>query len=93
MAAITVGLGPLRLIGVNPERVSLMLTLMLRAIPVLTGFAAEVDEALRARGARRTAMTLSVPLIIRTLRHADRTAEALQARGVGEEDPRIPAIG
>jgi biotin transport system permease protein len=54
-------------------------------VPVLTGLAAEVRQARRARGAGRSVRAFAVPLVIRTVRYADRLGEALIARGV--DDP------
>ena len=76
--------GPLRRFGVDPERVALVLALTIRAVPVLAATAGEVAEARRARGLQRSPRALLVPLVVRTLRHADRLGEALVARGVDD---------
>ncbi len=78
-------LRPLRRLGVDPERVALVLALAIRTVPVLAGLAREVHEARMARGATRSMRALAVPLVIRALRHADRLGEALAARGVDDE--------
>ncbi|WP_104432583.1 CbiQ family ECF transporter T component [Kineococcus xinjiangensis] len=77
-------LQPLRRVGVDPDRVALLLALTLRAVPVLQGLIAEVGDARRARGCERSLRALLVPLLIRTLRHADNLGEALAARGVDD---------
>ena len=77
-------LTPLRRFGVAPERVSLVLALAVRAVPVLAGTYGEVRDARRARGLERSARALLVPLVVRTVRHADRLGEALAARGVDD---------
>ncbi|GAB7189664.1 hypothetical protein NUM3379_03700 [Kineococcus sp. NUM-3379] len=77
-------LRPLRPLGVDPERVALVLALTLRAVPVLAEAVQEVRDARRARGVERSLRALLVPLLIRTLRHADRLGEALAARGVDD---------
>lgn len=82
--ALTTGLGPLRRVGVDPDRVALVLALTLRAIPVVTDALRLVREARRARGMRLSPDTLLAPLLIRTIRHADRVGEALAARGVDD---------
>lgn len=75
---------PLRRFGVDPDRVALVLALAVRTVPVLHGLAHDVREARAARGAERSLRALAVPLIIRSLRHADRLGEALAARGVDD---------
>ena len=75
---------PLRLVGVRPDRVALLLALTLRAVPVLAATFDEVRDARRARGLERSPRALLVPLVVRTLRHADRLGEALVARGVDD---------
>lgn len=82
--ALTATLRPLRPLGVDPERVALVLALAIRAVPVLAGIAAEVRDARRARGLERSLRALVVPLVVRALRHADRTGEALAARGLDD---------
>jgi biotin transport system permease protein len=82
--AVVTGLRPLRRVGVDPDRVGLLLALTIRSVPVLVGLAAEVRDARRARGAERSARAFAVPLVIRAVRHADRLGEALAARGVDD---------
>jgi biotin transport system permease protein len=77
-------LRPLRLVGVDPARVALVLSLTIRAIPVLAGTFDEVRQARRARGLERSPRALVTPLVVRTLRHADRLGEALAARGLDD---------
>ncbi len=80
--ALVTALGPLRRTGVDPERVALVLALAVRSVPVLAGIAGEVQQARAARGAERSLRAFAVPFVIRSLRHADRLGEALEARGV-----------
>jgi biotin transport system permease protein len=75
-------LRPLRRVGVDPDRVALVLALAVRSLPVLVDLATEVRQARAARGAERSFRAFAVPLVIRALRHADRLGEALAARGV-----------
>lgn len=80
--AIERALAPLRGIGVNPGRVALMLSLTITTIPVITGFAAQIREAQRARGVPVAPLTFVVPLLIMALKHSDDLADALTARGI-----------
>lgn len=80
--ALVTACGPLRRVGVDPERVGLLLALGVRCVPVVVGLAAEVREAQQARGLTASPRAFAVPLIIRSLRHADALGEALVARGV-----------
>ena len=82
--ALVVALRPLRRAGVDPERVALVLALAVRSVPVIAGIAGEVQQARAARGAERSLRAFAVPFVIRSLRHADRLGEALEARGVDD---------
>lgn len=75
---------PLRRFGVDPERIALVLALTIRAVPVLAATFDDVRDARRARGLERSPRALLVPLVIHTMRHADRLGEALVARGVDD---------
>jgi biotin transport system permease protein len=75
---------PLRHVGVRPDRLALLLALTLRTVPVLAATLDDVRDARRARGLERSPRALLVPLVVRTLRHADRLGEALIARGVDD---------
>ncbi|RIJ60495.1 energy-coupling factor transporter transmembrane component T [Clavibacter phaseoli] len=76
------GLGPLRGLGVDTERISLLLTVTAGTIPVLGRLAGDVREAQRARGARPGLRTFVVPFLVVALKHADQLGDALTARGV-----------
>jgi len=76
--------GPLRRTGVDPERIGLMLALGIRSVSVVAGLAGEIREAQLARGVRPGVRTFAVPLLVRSLRHADALGEALVARGVDD---------
>jgi biotin transport system permease protein len=75
--------GPARHLGVDPERVALVLALTIRTIPVLARLVEEVRQAQAARGTR-SLRAFAVPTLVRTVRHADRMAEALAARGLDD---------
>lgn len=72
---------PLRFIGANPAQISLGLSLAIRFIPELKRVYLEVREAQHARGLANNPLAVAVPLVIRSLRIAEDTAEALEARG------------
>lgn len=75
---------PLRRFGVDPERIGLLLALSVRSVPVVVGLAEEVRDAQRARGLSASPRAFAVPLIVRSLRHADALGDALVARGVDD---------
>ena len=77
-------LGPLRRFGVDPARIGLLLALGIRSVFVVAQFAQEVRDAQRARGLTASPRAYAVPLIIRSLRHADELGEALVARGADD---------
>ena len=82
---ITRALGPFRRFGVNPTRVALAFSLVLRSIPVLLTLAAETRDAARARGLERSPRAWLTPLVIRSVAHARETGDALHARGLGDD--------
>jgi biotin transport system permease protein len=75
---------PLRPLGVDPERLGLMAALTVRTVPVIAQIRDQAAEARRARGLERSPRALLVPLVVRTVRHADHLGEALAARGVDD---------
>lgn len=75
-------LGPLRVMGVQPERVGLAIQIMLRAIPYLLGVVTEIRQAAKARGIRLGPVQAATPAVIAAVAHAQRTGEALVARGL-----------
>lgn len=74
-------LRPLRRLGIDADAVAMTISLTLTMIPVVAGFARTVNEAHVARGIRRGVRS-TVPLMVRTLRHADDVGDALVARGL-----------
>lgn len=72
---------PLRRVGVDPASVALTISLTIAMIPVLAGFLTQVRDAQRARGVR-LGLRAALPLLVRTLRHADDVGDALAARGL-----------
>lgn len=80
--AVARAVGPLRRFGVDPDSVGLVVGLGVRSVAVVAGLAHEVREAQVARGGSRNPVAFLVPLVLRTIRYADRLAEAMVARGV-----------
>ncbi|MEE3044207.1 MAG: energy-coupling factor transporter transmembrane protein EcfT [Pseudomonadota bacterium] len=80
LASLERALRPLKPLGVNPEKVSLAISMVLRFIPVIATVASEIRDAQRARGLDRSVLAMIVPLIIRTLKMADDVADAIEAR-------------
>jgi biotin transport system permease protein len=75
---------PLRIFGVDPLRVGLVLNLAIRCVPLVADLAAEVRDAQRARGLELSARAFVVPLLVRALHHAEDMGDALAARGFGD---------
>lgn len=81
---------PLRVVGVRPARVGLVIAMTLRFIPLVAERAARIREAQAARGAERARLTIVVPLLIEVLRTATTVGEALDARGADDVPARRP---
>ncbi|WP_187973727.1 energy-coupling factor transporter transmembrane component T family protein [Corynebacterium poyangense] len=77
---------PLARLGVPVEAISLAITLTIRLIPVLFLMMSEVLDARKARGAGWSLTAFGVPLMVRCMKKARALGEALQARGVDEDD-------
>jgi biotin transport system permease protein len=82
--ALVAVLAPLRRLGIDPQRIGLLLALAIRSVFVVLQIAEEVRDAQRARGLTASPRAYAVPLIIRSLRHADELGEALVARGADD---------
>ncbi len=86
--------GPLRVFGVRPARVGLVIAMTLRFIPLVADRAARIREAQAARGADRVRLVAVVPLLVHVLRMAHTLGEALDARGADDaEPPRRGRVG
>lgn len=72
----------IRSTGFSAERFALAVSVMLRAIPTIIILARQTRHAAVARGLQRSPRALIVPVVLRTVSHAQRTAEALAARGL-----------
>jgi biotin transport system permease protein len=79
--ALGSALRPLRFIGVNPAKISLMISLAIRFVPLLVDLVREIRAAQQARGLERSVTAVAVPLIVKTLRMASVLTDAIEARG------------
>ena len=77
-------LTPGRFIGVDIEKVALVLTLTIRVVPVIADIVGSVRDARRARGLERNARAFVTPVVIRTVGYSHDLGDALIARGVGD---------
>jgi biotin transport system permease protein len=82
--AIVAGVRPLRRVGVDPDRVGLVLVMTIRCIPLLGSMVARVTEARKARGLSFSVRALVVPVVVGALMTAEAMGEALAARGVDD---------
>jgi len=83
--AVERALRPLRPLGVDPERVALAFSIVLRTIPTTIELAEETRDAARARGLERDVRARLTPFAVRVVSDAHATGEALHARGVGDD--------
>ena len=77
-------LRPLRRVGVDPDRVGLLLALTIRCVPLVVGIVGEVGQARKARGLGFSVRAMVAPAVVRALRTADALGDALIARGVDD---------
>ncbi|MFD3812916.1 energy-coupling factor transporter transmembrane component T family protein [Rhodococcus sp. NPDC058639] len=82
--AIVSAARPLRRVGVDPDRVGLVLVMTIRAIPLLGAVVTRVTEARKARGLGFSLRALVVPVVVGALMTAEAMGEALAARGVDD---------
>ncbi|MFD2338881.1 CbiQ family ECF transporter T component [Clavibacter michiganensis subsp. tessellarius] len=80
--AVERGLRPAGRLGLDSERVALLLAVTVSTVPVLARLARDVRDAQRARGGRAGITTSVVPFLVVALKHADDLGDALAARGV-----------
>ncbi|MFT4286808.1 energy-coupling factor transporter transmembrane component T family protein [Nocardioides sp.] len=81
--AIVRWLGPLRRVGVDPDRVALTIGLAIQSLPAILQLANETRDAARARGLRTPRAWLT-PFVIRVVARAQETGDALHARGIAD---------
>jgi biotin transport system permease protein len=77
-------IGPLRRLGVDPERVALTVGLAIQSLPATFTLVLETRDAARARGLR-TPRAYLTPFVIRVVARAHETGAALHARGIGDD--------
>lgn len=73
-------LAPFRLLGLNPDRLSLAVALVIRFIPSLLAQWQAQSAAWRARANKRAGVRLLAPFMALTMSRTDKIAEALIAR-------------
>lgn len=87
---------PLRLVGVRPARIGLVVAMALRFIPLIAERADRIREAHAARGGSgrglRGLRTTVVPLLVAVLQLAHTVSEALDARGADQLPPARRAL-
>lgn len=82
---------PLDWVGIGAERFGLAAMVMLRSVPYLADAFSRVGEAARARGIERNLFARVTPVVVDAVYYAQRTGEALGARGLGDAGtPRSP---
>lgn len=86
--ALVRGMQPLRRVGVNVEQVALSVAIMVRSIPYLLGAFEDSRDAARARGRDGNLLSLMIPTMVEAVAYAQRTGDALHARGLVERTSR-----
>ncbi|CBI75897.1 predicted membrane protein (fragment) [Bartonella clarridgeiae 73] len=89
VASIEVGFRSFQCLGINPSKLSMVLSMAIRFIPVISEKFNAICEAQRARGLDINIIALAIPLIIRTIRIASEVAEALDARSYDSDDKTL----
>jgi biotin transport system permease protein len=81
--AVTAAALPIERLGLmKAADLGLAIGLVIRFVPEVLARYEAVRDAHRARGLKQRPLTLAVPLIIQTLRHADEIAAAIDARAI-----------
>ena len=76
---------PLRRVGVDPDRVALVLMMAIQALPGTVALALETRDAARARGLERSPRVYLTPFVVRVVARAHETGDALRARGLADD--------
>lgn len=84
VAALERALAPLRLVGIDPQKAGLVLSMTIRFVPLAAETWAEISAAQQARGLERNVLARLVPLLVRLLERAEEIADALTARGADD---------
>lgn len=79
---------PLDWVGIGAERFGLAAMVMLRSVPYLADSFGRVGEATRARGIERNIFARVTPVVVDAVAYAQRTGEAMVARGLGDPAER-----
>jgi len=79
--ALAVVARPLRVVGVDPDRVALAVAIMLRSIPYLMGEFTVIRQAAKARGVERRLFGQLAQVVVRAVAYGQATGDALDARG------------
>lgn len=74
-------LRPMRVFGLDGDRVALVLALTITTVPLMTRLVERIREGRAARGARTGVSGYGVPLLVLALQHSDQLGDALDARG------------
>lgn len=82
--ALARALRNLKHVGIDGDKVALAVAVMIRSIPYLMGSLADARDAARARGAERNVVALLIPAMVGAVAYAQRTGEALHARGLAD---------
>nr|WP_255422270.1 MULTISPECIES: energy-coupling factor transporter transmembrane protein EcfT [unclassified Tessaracoccus] len=85
MDALARGLAPVRWLRIDPQQVALAVALMIRSVPYLIGSIDDARDAARARGRDRNPALLLTPVVVGAVAYAERTGEALHARGLPDD--------
>ena len=85
MDALARGLAPVRWLRIDPQQVALAVALMIRSVPYLIGPIDDARAAARARGRDRNPAVLLTPVVVGAVAYAERTGEALHARGLPDD--------
>lgn len=75
-------LRPLQRFGVDPWRVSLILTLTMRCIPLVSRSIHVSKDAWEARGLGRAGFRIVLPTMVRLIRKSEHIGDAISARGL-----------
>jgi len=76
---------PLRVVGIQPDRVALTVALTIGALPHTLAIARETRDAARARGVDHNPRAYLSPFVIRVVARAHESGDALHARGIGDD--------
>lgn len=90
--ALAAAARPLRVVGLDPDRVALAAALMWKSIPFIIASVLGIRQAARARGLRGAqTVRCIVPVIVGIVGYALASGDALHARGLGDGTRRLDA--